>query len=165
MELAKDCIDVGIFTNRLDEMREFYGERVKLPYEELLPVGGGVKQYRYGLIGSVLKINHARDPLPPRMPGGYRRLVIADRRTPIPYPTSDPDGNEVHLVPVGHYGIDQIEIHIGVTDEAAFDLFYGEVLGGTRVAEHRYRIGKTIVSFEKDVKARRADGSGPASGT
>ena len=45
MELAKQFIDVGIFTNQIDEMRAFYGERIRLPYEELLPVGGGVRQY------------------------------------------------------------------------------------------------------------------------
>ncbi|HWJ40246.1 MAG TPA: hypothetical protein VNT29_03910, partial [Candidatus Limnocylindrales bacterium] len=72
MDLAKRFVDVGIFTNRLDEMRAFYGERIRLPYEELLPVGGGVRQYRYGLLGSVLKINHSRDLLPPRIAGGYR---------------------------------------------------------------------------------------------
>src|SRR5260221_14005379 len=106
MELAKDCLDVGIFTNQLEEMRAFYTERIKLPYEELLPVGGGVQQHRYGLLGSVLKINHSRDPLPPRVPGGYSRLIVADRRTPIPFGLSDPDANEIHLVPNGQHGVE-----------------------------------------------------------
>ena len=82
MELAKNCLDVGLFTNRLDEMKAFYGERLRLPYEELLPLGGGMQQHRYGLLGSVLKINHSRDRLPERGPGGgYRRLTISDPRT------------------------------------------------------------------------------------
>src|SRR5271170_5625065 len=72
MELAKQFVDVGIFTNQIEQMRAFYGERIRLPYEALLPVGGGVRQYRYGLLGSVLKINHTRDPLAPRIAGGYR---------------------------------------------------------------------------------------------
>ena len=163
MELAKDCIDVGIFTNRLDEMRAFYDERVKLPYEELLPVGGGVKQYRYGLLGSVLKINHSRDALPERVAGGYSRVIIADQRTPIPFALSDPDGNQIQLVPNGHFGINQIGIHLGVTNEADFDRFYGEVLGAEKLAPKRYRIGKTILSFELDPKARRADRADPRS--
>src|ERR1700719_4194460 len=108
MQLAKRFVDVGIFTNRLDEMRAFYGERIRLPYEELLPVGGGVRQYRYGLLGSVLKINHSRDPLPERIAGGYSRLTIADQRTPIPFALSDPDGNQIQLVPGGHFGINPI---------------------------------------------------------
>jgi catechol 2,3-dioxygenase-like lactoylglutathione lyase family enzyme len=163
MELAKDCIDVGIFTNRLDEMRAFYDERVKLPYEELLPVGGGVKQYRYGLLGSVLKINHSRDALPERVAGGYSRVIIADQRTPIPFALSDPDGNQIQLVPNGHFGINQIGIHLGVTNEADFDRFYGEVLGAEKLAPKRYRIGKTVLSFELDPKARRADRADPRS--
>ncbi len=78
MELAKQFIDVGIFTNQIDEMRAFYGEQVRLPYEELLKVGAGARQYRYGLLGSVLKLNHIREPLSPRVAGGYRALLISD---------------------------------------------------------------------------------------
>jgi catechol 2,3-dioxygenase-like lactoylglutathione lyase family enzyme len=163
MELAKDCIDVGIFTNCLDEMRTFYDERVKLPYEELLPVGGGVKQYRYGLRGSVLKINHSRDPLPERQPGGYSRVIIADQRTPMPFGLSDPDGNQIQLVPNGHFGISQIGIHLGVTNEADFDRFYGEVLGAEKLAPKSYRVGKTVLSFELDPRAQRADRADPRS--
>src|SRR5271154_2206942 len=90
MELAKQFIDVGLFTNQIDQMRAFYGERIRLPYEELLPVGGGVRQYRYGLLGSVLKINHTRDPLAPRIAGGYRKLLISDQRLPMPMAMHDP---------------------------------------------------------------------------
>ena len=163
MELAKDCLDVGLMTNRLEEMRAFYDERIKLPFEELLPVGGGTRQYRYGLLGSVLKINHSRDPLPERIPGGYSRLIIADRRTPIPFALADPDGNQIQLVPGGHYGVEQIGIHLGVTNEADFDRFYGEVLQAEKLAPRRYRIGKTVLSFELDRNARRADRSEPRS--
>ncbi len=163
MELAKDCLDVGIFTNQLEEMRAFYSERVRLPYEELLPVGGGVKQYRYGLLGSVLKINHSRDALPARVAGGYSQVIIADPRTPIPFALGDPDGNQIQLVPSGHFDINQIGIHLGVTDEADFDHFYGEVLGAEKLAPKRYRLGQTVLSFELDPNARRADRSDPKS--
>jgi catechol 2,3-dioxygenase-like lactoylglutathione lyase family enzyme len=157
MQLAKQCVDVGLFTNRIDEMREFYAERIRLPYEEMLPVSAGVRQYRYGMLGSVLKINHVREALAPRVPGGYRHLTIADRRTPMPFQLADPDGNEIRLVPTGHYGIDQIGIHLGVTDEGEFDRFYREVLGCERLGERRYRLGQTIFTFERDPAARRAE--------
>jgi catechol 2,3-dioxygenase-like lactoylglutathione lyase family enzyme len=163
MELAKRFVDVGIFTNRLDEMRAFYGERVRLPYEELLPVGGGVRQYRYGLLGSVLKINHAREPLPGRIAGGYRMLSISDPRTPMPLPMQDPDGNEIELVPSGQRGVNQIEIHIGVTDEPAFEHFYGEALGAGRLGAGRFKLGETVVSFRRDPAAKRAE-KAPAAG-
>ncbi|MGA7872891.1 MAG: VOC family protein [Candidatus Binatus sp.] len=159
MDLAERFVDVGIFTNRLDEMRAFYGERIRLPYEELLPVGGGVRQYRYGLLGSVLKINHARDPLPPRIAGGYRKLSISDARTPMPLPMQDPDGNDLELVPTGQRGINQIEIQIGVTDEAAFEHFYGDALQAERLGAGRFKLGETIFSFHQDpaaVSARKS---------
>src|SRR5260370_10462022 len=117
MELAKRFVDLGIFTSRPAEMRAFYGERIRLRYEELLPVGGGVRQYRYGLLGSVLKINHSRDLLPPRIAGGYRKLSISDPRTPMPIPMQDPDGNDIELIPGGQRGRNHSQIHIGVADE------------------------------------------------
>jgi lactoylglutathione lyase len=163
MDLAKRFVDVGIFTNRLDEMRAFYGERIRLPYEELLPVGGGVRQYRYGLLGSVLKINHSRDLLPPRIAGGYRMLSISDPRTPMPIPMQDPDGNDIQLVPTGQRGVNQIEIHIGVTDEAAFGHFYGEALNAERLSASRFKLGETVISFQNDPAAVRAQKSPSAS--
>lgn len=162
MELAKKCVDVGLFTNRLDEMKAFYGERLRLPYEEMLALGGGLQQHRYGLLGSVLKINHSRDPLPPRVAGGYRRITISDPRTPMPFELTDPDGNSIELVPSGQRGIRQIEVQIGVTDEREFAGFYGEVLGGERLDDRRYRIGESIIAFAHDPSARRAGRSGSA---
>ena len=162
MELAKRFLDVGVFTNRIEEMRAFYGERVGLPFEELLPVGAGVRQYRYGLLGSVLKLNHIREPLPPRRPGGYRRVAISGS-----YATNstlrDPDGNEIALVARGERGIAQIEIHIGVTDVDAFEHFYGEALQSERIGAGRFKLGDTIVSFEYDPAAVRAEKSGSES--
>jgi len=163
MELAKRFVDVGIFTNRIDEMRAFYAEQIRLPYEELLPVGGGVRQYRYGLLGSVLKINHSRDPLPPRIAGGYRMLSISDSRTPMPIPMQDPDGNDIELVPTGNRGVNQIEIHIGVTDEVAFDHFYGDAMQAERLAAGRFKLGETIISFRHDPAAILAQKSATAS--
>jgi catechol 2,3-dioxygenase-like lactoylglutathione lyase family enzyme len=157
MELAKRCIDVGLFTNQLDEMRSFYEQRVRLPYQELLPVGRGVQQHRYGLLGSVLKVNHLRDPLGPRAGGGYTKISIADPRTPMPLELADPDGNAIELVSKGQRGIDQIEIHLGVTDAAPFERFYGDVLGCERLGPGRFRLGETIISVAHDDAARRAD--------
>lgn len=163
MELAKRFVDVGFFTNRIEEQHAFYTERLRLPFEEILPVGGGVRQHRFALLGSVLKLNDSRDPLPARVAGGYLRVTIADRRTPIPMRMADPDGNDIELVPTGQRGIGQIEIHIAVTDEAAFARFYGEVLGGEKIGERRYKIGETIISFAHDPAAVRAQDAESAS--
>ncbi len=161
MDLAKRFIDVGLFTNRLDEMRAFYGERLGLKFEEMLPLGSGARQYRYGLLGSVLKINHSRDPVVAAPPVGYRKITIADPRTPMPIALADPDGTPLELVPSGQRSITQIEIHLAVTDPDAFARFYGEALGGEKIAAGRYRLGETIVSFAHDPTSTRAEKSPP----
>jgi lactoylglutathione lyase len=165
MELAKRFLDVGVFTNRIDEMRAFYGERIRLPFEELLPVGAGVRQYRYGLLGSVLKLNQIREPLPPRRPGGYKRVVISDSQATETSTLRDPDGNEIELAAHGERGIAQIEIHLGVTDIAAFEHFYGDAMQAERLGAGRFKLGETIISVEHDPAAVRAEKSGSASAT
>ncbi len=163
MELAKQFVDVGLFTNRIDEMRAFYTELIHLPFEEILPVGAGVRQYRFGLLGSVLKINHARDPLPPRKSGGYKRITISAPSTSTPSELLDPDRNDIELVPAGHRGIKQIEIHLGVTDEAAFEQFYGDALQAERLGAGRFKLGETVISFAHDRDAVAAPKSASAS--
>ena len=63
MNIAKDCLDVGLYTDRYDDLRAFYVDRLGLPYEELLKAGRGIHQHRVGLHGSVLKLNDSRDTL------------------------------------------------------------------------------------------------------
>src|SRR5688572_9801134 len=114
MNLAKPCLDVGVFTNRLDEMRAFYEGEVGLPYNHLLKLGGGGHQHRLDLHGSVFKLNHHRDTLPDS-PTTFRRLVIAGAGPRILH---DPDGNEVELVPPGHDGVTDIAVHWATRDVA-----------------------------------------------
>lgn len=155
VDLAKNCVDVGLFTNRLEEMRLFYGERIGLKFEETLSLGAGNHQHRFALCGSVLKINHAPGPLGPRGVGGYCRLVIADSRYSTPRELADPDGNLVELRPLGIDDVNRIEIVLGVTDEDAFERFYGDALGGVRIAPRRFRIGQSVISFAHDTHLRK----------
>ncbi|MGH9344440.1 MAG: VOC family protein [Terriglobia bacterium] len=159
MDLAKQCVDVGIFTNNLEAMQAFYGDRLGLQFESVLPVGGGMRQHRYLANGSVVKLMHSRDPLKPRAAAGYNRLVIADSKVPSPQTLSDPDGNTVELVPNGHNGVNQIEVHLAVSAPAAYDRFYLEAVGAIRLGAGRYKIGETIFSIEKSNEAKS---SGPA---
>jgi catechol 2,3-dioxygenase-like lactoylglutathione lyase family enzyme len=62
--LAKDAVDVGLFTELLDESLSFWGDDVGLTYEEMLPIGGGVRQHRFTIGDSVVKVNHSAHPLP-----------------------------------------------------------------------------------------------------
>src|SRR5947209_8129771 len=111
LDLAKPALDVGLFTNRWDEMRAFYVDGLGLEYQELLPTGGGVRQHRLGLAGGVLKINDARDPLDDG-PTGYTRLLLADAGVDEPVALSDPDGLEVVRVPPGYRGVTAAGVEI-----------------------------------------------------
>ena len=79
MDLAKPCLDVGLYTDRDDDLRAFYVDRLGLPYEELLKAGRGVHQHRVGLHGSVLKLNSSREPLDDAPTAFVRLDIHADR--------------------------------------------------------------------------------------
>ena len=64
MHLAKQHLDVGLFSNQRDEQLAFWQQTVGLPYDHMGKVGGGVQQHRHHMNGSILKMNHSRDPLP-----------------------------------------------------------------------------------------------------
>jgi len=145
IELAKPALDVGLFTSNLDAMLAFWQREARVPFSELLPLGGGVAQHRHAIGQSVLKINHARAPLLDAAAGGIRRLSIAtpDRTTPLAL--TDPDGNAVQLVPVGFEGIGQLRVEIVVSDLAAHAHFYGEVLGLRASDACTFRCGETEI--------------------
>jgi lactoylglutathione lyase len=153
VKLAKPHLDVGLMTNALEPMRVFWQQQVGLAFEEMLPLGGGLRQYRHAMNGSVLKLNHLRDPLPPARPSGYRAISIArdgqsERRT-----LRDPDGNVVVLVPRGEEDVHGIAVELGVRDVAAFHRFYGHALGLERTGESVYRCGDTLLRFSHDSEA------------
>jgi lactoylglutathione lyase len=153
--LAKDCIDVGLYTNRLDDMQAFYGQGLGLPYEELLKVGGGVHQHRYGLNGSVLKINAARNPLPDA-PTAFRRLVIADPTATAPRLLHDPDGLDVEVVPPGTDGVTHIAVHWAARDTFRLGQLLRTGLGAQPLgdpADARWRVGTTVFVVLEDPEA------------
>lgn len=163
MRLAKNVIDFGLYTNVREPMLEFWQGEVGLPFEENLPAGGGIHQLRHGLNGSVMKINHARDPLGDQPPSGYRELWIAREGVGKARKLIDPDGNRVRLVAPGTRGITGIGILLGVRDVAAQQHFYGEVLGLEACGELAYRAGDSLLLFEHDpsVPADAAERNNP----
>ena len=144
MHLAKPRVDVALFTNRAEPMLSFWQQEIGLPYEEPLATGGGNLQHRHDLSGSVLKLNHSRRPLPAAPVSGYRALRIARAGVDAPRPLADPDGNAVVLVPPGADGVEQIAVEMAVRNAAAFDHWFGTVLGFETVAPGRYRCGETV---------------------
>tara|TARA_R110002073_G_scaffold7456_2_gene42376 strand:- start:7551 stop:8237 length:687 start_codon:yes stop_codon:yes gene_type:complete len=158
MELAKNAIDVGIFTNQREEQLAFWQEKVGLPFEELLKTGGGAHQLRHGLNGSVFKMNHTRDHLGADDPTGYRELLIAREGLKEPLQLEDPDGNLVRLVPVGWQGVEQIGMVIRVSDLASFQNFYRNILQIEEVTERSFRWGSTLFLLEQSETKSRCGG-------
>ena len=105
MNLAKQHLDIGLFSNRRDEQLAFWQETVGLPYDHMGKVGGGVQQHRHHMNGSILKMNHSRDPLPAMAPSGIVGLQIAREGLSETKSLADPDGNPVTLVPMGQDGV------------------------------------------------------------
>jgi lactoylglutathione lyase len=153
MKLAKNALDVGLFTNHREAMLEFWQQRVGLPFDELLPTGRGAHQLRHRIDASILKINHVRDALEPAPPSGYRRLTIARSDIASPIDLADPDGNAVRLVPNGHRNITQLELELAVRDLAAARTFYREVLAFEALADDRFRCGDSLVALREDPAA------------
>jgi catechol 2,3-dioxygenase-like lactoylglutathione lyase family enzyme len=150
MDLAKNCIDIGIYTNQREAQLAFWQQQVELPFEELLKVGGGSHQLRHSLKGSVFKLNHSRNPLPENTPSGYRSLLIAKDDLEAPVSLIDPDGNHVTLVPTGYKGITHIGIVMRVRDIAEFQNFYKNILQIEQIDATTFRWATTIFLLEED---------------
>src|SRR5258708_17736893 len=135
MKLAKQHLDIGLFSNKRDEQLAFWQHTVGLPYDHVGKGGGGVQQHRHHMNGSILKMNHARDPLPALAPSGIVGLQIARRGLIRPLALVDPDGNKVTLVPKGQDGVQGIAVLLKVTDPAAHDRFWTEAMQYERAGE------------------------------
>jgi predicted enzyme related to lactoylglutathione lyase len=157
VKLAKPHLDVGLFTNNEHAMLDFWQRQVGLPFEETLPLGGGVRQHRHAMNGSVLKLNAARDPLNGAPPSGYRELTIARAGIAAPKLLIDPDGNRVVLAPPGDDGVAGIGVRMAVRDAVAFRRFFGDAMQFENVAVNTYRCGDSLVTFEEDESAIRTE--------
>src|SRR5262245_26286258 len=124
VRLAKQHVDVGLFTNNAEAMLAFWRDEIGLRYDEMLALGGGVQQHRFDMHGSVLKVTAVRDPMPSAPPCGYRELLIAREGNDAPRTLADPDGNRVTLVPPGGDSVAGIGVRMAVRDRAAADRFF-----------------------------------------
>lgn len=153
MDLAKGHVDVGLFSNQRERQLGFWQDEAGLPFEEMLPVGGGVRQHRHGMNGSVLKMNDARDPLPSAAPSGYRELFIAREGLGQAKTLLDPDRSRITLVPPGEQGVVGIGVRLAVRDPDAFHRFYELALGLERCGDRAYRCGNSVLMFDADPDA------------
>lgn len=150
MELAKNSIDIGLQTNQLDAMLDFWGNTVGLPYEELLKVGGGTHQHRHTLNGSVFKLNHVRDTLKDYSPTGYSGLLIADANLVKEKTLTDPDGNSITMVPQGMSGISHIGINMEVSSLDEFRHFYRNILQIEEINDTCFKWSSTLLFLNEN---------------
>ena len=129
MQLAKNSLDVGLFTNAPEEVSAFWCEHAHVQFDHVLPVSRQVRQHRHTLDGAVLKINHAKDPLPPRGTAGYLRLLVACPDAAEPETVTDPDSNELVRWPAGRDGITHWALELATPSVDAFMAFYRDAVG------------------------------------
>ena len=156
IELAKFQLDIGLTTESRDPMLEFWQQAVGLTYDGPLSVGGGVQQHRHSCRGSIIKINHSRDPIEPQPRAGYRRLIVAQSDRTAVHDTEDPDGNLVSLVPPGQDGVTQLGVEIGVRDLGRHTHFWASVVGlppAPRAGRFAFRVGDSIIRLAHDPDA------------
>ena len=95
--------------------------------------------------GSVIKLMHTADHLPPRRPGGYETIMIASSSAKTSSLQPDPDHNAVEIIPTGQDDVTQLELRVGVSDPDAFATFYTQALGATAIGQNRFKIGESII--------------------
>lgn len=163
MNLTKPHLDIGLFSNSRETQLAFWQQTVGLPYDHMGKVGGGVQQHRHHMNGSILKMNHARDPLPAIAPSGIIGLQIARDGLAAPKPLADPDGNKVTLVPKGWRGVEGIAILLRVNDPGAHNRFWTHTMQYERVGDGRYRCGDSLVVIAEQgkVEHRGTEWRGP----
>lgn len=157
MRLAKNHLDIGLFTTNEQAMLAFWQQEVGLAFEETLPLGGGVRQHRHAMNGSVLKLNAARDPVNAAPPSGYRELLIAREGVTAPCPLVDPDGNRVVLVPPAHDRIVGIGVRMSVRHIAAQARFLGEAMQMERLADDVFRCGDSMLLLHEHAAVERSE--------
>ena len=157
MNLAKNHIDLGLFSNKRDEQLAFWQNKAGLDYDHMGKLGGGMQQHRHFMNGSILKMNHARVALPALPPSGWRALQIARAGIDAPLHLADPDGNRVSLVPPGSEGIGGIAIRLNVSNRDATEHFYRHAMQFSSPRKGVYQCGDSLLIVDGEEKIARAD--------
>jgi lactoylglutathione lyase len=145
MKLAKNHIDIGLFTNDIAAQRAFWGETagLRLDHELQLGLDRDIVQHRYDAHGSVIKVNHVPAPLTPQPPSGYVGLTIA--RDGPAWEGRHPGGETVRLVPPGTQGVVGIGITVSTPDPDAMMRFYLEAMEFEQAAQRVARCGDSLL--------------------
>ncbi|MEM7100728.1 MAG: VOC family protein [Pseudomonadota bacterium] len=145
LNLAKPALDVGLYTNQLDQMLSFWQNDAAVPFDHLLKLGGGVHQHRHQIGDSVLKINNHREPIAQGEPTGLSQLTIYQPDRDHPSTLADPDGNQLVLAPAD--GTHNLKLSLTVNDLDAHHQFYADILGLPEHSTHTYTIGASLLEL------------------
>ena len=123
MKLAKDHLDIGLFTANIEAHKQFWGETVGLRFDHELTLNDQWAQHRYDAHGSVIKVNEYREPLNNYAPSGYTTLTIA-ADVNATWEGVHPGGEKVRLVAPGTDGVHGIAITVSTPDRERMMDFY-----------------------------------------
>ena len=146
MQLAKPALDVGLYTNNLDEMLTFWQNQAHATFTEMLPVGGGVRQHRHAVGNSVIKINHTRQPIAPGRPTGLSQVEIFTPSVQGPSPLTDPDDNKLCLSPPNARNTN-LSLSLVTPNLSAQQDFYGGTLGFKELSPTSFAVGASTVEL------------------
>lgn len=141
MEFSRPGFDIGLFSNRRDEQLVFWQQTVGLSFDHMGKLGGGMQQHRHLMGGAILKMNHAREPLPDLPASGYVELTVAREGETAQRSLADPDRNRVTLVPPATDGIEGYALKVAANDPAAHGHFYRDVIGLAEDAQNVFVSG------------------------
>lgn len=134
MQFARPGFDIGLFSNQRDAQLGFWQQTVGLAFDHLGKLGGGLQQHRHVLGDAVLKMNHARDPLPGQPAGGLAALHVFLHDAGSDAHLVDPDGNRVLRWPTAAGAGASYAMTVCSPEPVRLAAFYRDVLGFMEVA-------------------------------
>jgi lactoylglutathione lyase len=144
VRLAKQHLDIGLFTNDIAAQRAFWADTVGLRLDHELEMAPGWVQHRFDAHGSVIKVNHRTEPLPDLPPSGYSALSIAAASGGSDWTGRHPGGDRVDLVASGSGGVVGIGITVASPDPGRLLEFYRTALEFEQVEPDVLRCGDSI---------------------
>lgn len=155
MQLAKPALDIGLFVSDAKAHLDFWRERIGLPFEGTVKLGGGVLQHRFNARDSVIKLNHSRDHLPSDPHCGFRSVGLAKAGIEQTVSLSDPDGNAIWLFPPGGDRTVDMIVDLHVSNLQAQDRFWRRVMQFEPSGPSAYRCGGTEVRLHGETAVER----------
>ena len=134
--LAKPAFDIGIFTNQIDALIEFWTSHTKVQPDHVLPVTKTLTQHRHTFGDGVLKLNEVSGDLQDKPGSAFGRILFASKNVDEPQEFTDPDGNTGVLWPYDRDGIRHWALEILTPSLDTFFEFYEQTLGLMRSSVH-----------------------------